>query len=267
MPQPSYKAVPFELLDVKASGDAWSFSGYASTFGNVDEGGDVVMRGAFSQSLKLRPKPRLLWQHDIGEPLGVVTLLREDEKGLFGEWKISRTTRGQDAYTLLKDGAVDSMSIGYFPTDFEFTDDGIRKLKSVDLLEVSVVSVPMNEEAMITAVKALERLPLGSQVDRLLEDARRVTARCKSLASLRAKEGRPSGETVRRFSTEVPEELKALAAEAEELAMMFAAPRHASSVLVEPVDDPAEASIRGTSFRLEIARRKAIAAGILEHAS
>ena len=149
----SYKSVGFEVQELKARDDGWSFSGYASTFLNIDEGGDVVMPGAFKASLGRR-RPKLLWQHDIAEPLGRVMGLREDERGLFGEFKISRTSRGHDAYQLLKDGAIDSMSIGYIPEDQEFSDSGVRQLKAVELLEISVVSIPMNEEALITAVKA-----------------------------------------------------------------------------------------------------------------
>ena len=150
-----YKSVGFHLEDLKARGDdGWSFTGYASTFGNIDEGGDVVHRGAFVKSLARRV-PRLLWQHDMSEPIGKVLHLDEDEYGLRGEFKLSRTTRGHDAYQLLRDGALDSMSIGYIPDEQEFDEkSGIRQLKSVDLLEISLVSIPMNPEAMITAVKA-----------------------------------------------------------------------------------------------------------------
>lgn len=244
---PSYKAVPFEVTELKATGDSWSFAGYASTFGNVDEGGDVVMRGAFKDSLLRRPKPKLLWQHDIGEPIGVVQNLREDEKGLYGEWKLSKTARGQDAYTLLKDGAVDSMSIGYIADDFEFTDDGIRKLKGVDLLEVSVVSVPMNQEALITAVKAMERLPLDAHGSRLLDDVRAFIRRYREVSELRARDGRQPGEAVRQVVTD----LKALAAELE-------VPQAAESVPPK--------GLHSLTVRLEVARRQAKARGILEHA-
>jgi HK97 family phage prohead protease len=150
----AYKSVPFQLLELKDARGEWSFSGYASTFGNVDLGGDVMLPGAFAASLRARPKPRLLWQHRQEEPIGVVQSLREDDKGLFGEWKLSRTTRGTDAYTLLKDGAIDSLSIGYLPDESEFTDDGVRKLSAVSLLEVSLVAMPMNEDAVITDVKS-----------------------------------------------------------------------------------------------------------------
>ena len=150
-----YKSVGFALEELKSRGDdGWSFSGYASTFGNIDEGGDVVLRGAFTNSLAQRV-PRLLWQHDMSEPIGRVVQLKEDDRGLHGDFLISRTGRGHDAYVLLKDGAIDSMSIGYIPEEQEFDDQhNVRKLKSVDLLEISLVSIPMNEEARVTAVKA-----------------------------------------------------------------------------------------------------------------
>ena len=149
-----YKAIGFELQDLKARGeDGWEFSGYCSTFGNVDEGGDVVLRGAFRKSLAQRV-PKLLWQHDITEPIGKVLSLEEDDRGLHGEFKLSKTARGQDAYVLLKDGAIDSMSIGYLPSEKSLTPDGVRTLSAVDLLEISLVSLPMNAEARITAIKS-----------------------------------------------------------------------------------------------------------------
>ena len=154
------KAIPFELEEVKARGDeGWSFSGYASTFDNVDYGGDVVIRGAFTKSLARRV-PKLLWQHDMFEPIGKILSLNEDDHGLHGEFLLSRTARGHDAYQLLKDGAIDSMSIGYIPESDTKTIDGVRQLKAVDLLEISLVSLPMNEEARVTAVKAADPPPV-----------------------------------------------------------------------------------------------------------
>lgn len=242
----TYKSVGFELQDLKARDDGWSFSGYASTFGNVDEGGDVVIRGAFLDTLSRRT-PKLLWQHDVGEPLGKVVSLKEDDRGLYGEFKISRTTRGQDAYQLLKDGAIDSMSIGYIPEDQEFTDDGIRQLKAVELLEISVVSIPMNEEALITSVKAQQ--PLSVHGSRVLEDMRLFADRYRTLAELRARDGRYPGEEARRVVTE----LKALAAVLE-------------VPVVSDVTVPAK-GLGTTNLRLELARRRLRHAGILERAT
>lgn len=257
MPQPSYKSVGFELTELKELRDAWSFAGYASTFGNVDEGGDVVMRGAFSDTLKLRPKPKLLWAHNQTEPLGVVQSLREDEKGLYGEWKISRTSRGQDAYTLLKDGAVDSMSIGYIPMDFEFTDDGIRKLHAVELLEVSLVAIPMNEEALITAVKErLSEMPFAASFKRLTTLLEHGAAEAKALSDRRAEEKRKLSDAHVSAIDEVIEQAEAWLSQLKALRATDAAPPAPSL------------GMRSTSVRLEIARRRAAAMGItLERAS
>lgn len=148
-----YRAVPFELTELKATDAGWQFSGYCSTYGNVDQGGDVVMRGAFDASLTARKKRPLLWQHDLREPIGVETSLKSDDRGLIGTWKIIDTARGSDAHKLLKAGAIDSMSIGYLPTELEFDDVGVRKLTQVDLLECSLVTLPMNEQALVTQVK------------------------------------------------------------------------------------------------------------------
>lgn len=176
------KTVPFQLETVKAAGDGWEFSGYASTYGNVDEGGDVVVRGAFADSLKARPKPKLLWQHDMREPIGVPAQLTSDEHGLKGTWRLSKTARGSDAYELLKDGAIDSLSIGYIPSQAEYRDDGVRLLKSVDLLEVSLVSLPMNEQALVTTVKAaFAHRPLEAILRQEAERARLVAEEVKAL--------------------------------------------------------------------------------------
>ena len=153
----SYKSVGFEVQELKARDDGWSFSRLRLDVLQHRRGRRRRHARRLQGQSSSRRSPKLLWQHDIAEPLGRVMGLREDDRGLFGEFKISKTARGHDAYQLLKDGALDSMSIGYIPEDQEFADGGIRQLKAVDLLEISVVSIPMNEEALITAVKA--RMP------------------------------------------------------------------------------------------------------------
>lgn len=149
-----YKTFPFELQELKADGDLWTFTGYASTFGNTDLGNDRIMPGAFDKTLAARSQRPLLWQHDITEPIGVEKSLTVDEHGLRGVWEIIPTTRGRDAYALLKAGAINAMSIGYIAEEYKFDDAGTRDLLTVDLLENSVVTLGMNEDALITAVKA-----------------------------------------------------------------------------------------------------------------
>lgn len=145
--------IPLQIAELKAAGDAWEVSGYASTFGNVDHGGDAVMRGAFDSTLDRKTPVRFLFGHDTRQVLGAPLELRPDDKGLFGRFKISQTQLGRDVHTLLQDKALDSFSIGYVPTDVEFDDIGTRILKSVDLLECSIVALPMNDGATVTSVK------------------------------------------------------------------------------------------------------------------
>jgi HK97 family phage prohead protease len=142
------------IREIKATDDgAWECRGYVSTYDNVDHQGDAVMAGAFARTLANNPRPKFLFGHDTKSVLGVTLDLKEDAHGLFGRFKISKTTLGQDVHTLLKDGAIDAFSIGYIPTDVEYKDD-VRLLKDVDLVECSLVPIPANERALVTAVKA-----------------------------------------------------------------------------------------------------------------
>jgi HK97 family phage prohead protease len=148
-------STPLELVEIKAdSSGAMQFTAYASTFNNRDHGGDIISKGAFGASLAERKFRPLLWQHDMREPIGIEKSLKEDARGLLGTWELVDTVRGRDAYKLLKAGAVRSMSIGYVPTQFKFDDAGdTRILEEIDLLENSVVSIPMNDQAQVQSVK------------------------------------------------------------------------------------------------------------------
>jgi HK97 family phage prohead protease len=141
-------------LEIKADGDDRTVEGWASTFGNKDSGNDIIIAGAFAKSLSQRP-PKMLWQHDTNELLGVWDVAKETEKGLYVKGRFADTPRGNEAYTLAKMGALDSMSIGYSTVDASYDyDTGIRTLKELELWEVSLVTFPMNDQATITMVKA-----------------------------------------------------------------------------------------------------------------
>ena len=152
------KAVPLADYELRAGTDGWQFTAYASTFGNRDHTGDIIQKGAFRDTLTDPDRDRpLLWQHLNAEPIGKELSLREDSRGLLGSWEIVDTQRGSDAYKLLKKGVVRSMSIGYFPKDWELADGGeTRVLKGIDLLENSVVSIPANDQARVVTVKAAD---------------------------------------------------------------------------------------------------------------
>jgi HK97 family phage prohead protease len=128
--------------------DYFYFKGYASVFGNIDLGGDVVMQGAFTQTLQER-MPKLCYQHDIKDPIGVIIKCSEDSKGLYIEAKMPKANRHcMDIASLIKCGAIDSMSIGYATVDSDLI-NGVRYLKELKLYEISPVTLAMNEQARI----------------------------------------------------------------------------------------------------------------------
>lgn len=159
-----------DRLELKAT-DARTFEGYASRWDDVDYVGDRVQKGAFTDTLKARKARPLLWNHDMGAPIGVELALRENATGLLGTWRLSKTAAANDIYTLLKDGGVTGLSIGYVPKRATPNDAGGVDLFAVDLLEVSIVSIPALDSARIHSVKGM---PAGTDVARELARRRRI---------------------------------------------------------------------------------------------
>jgi len=147
----------FKLAGTEPSG---IFKGYASTWGGPpDSYGDIIAAGAFSESLKhfqaINSAPALLWAHDTYEPIGTWKALTEDRHGLAVEGKLTLATkRGADAHALMKDGAL-GLSIGYrVNPGGESYQGSNRVLKSIQLFEISCVSIPANPLARVTSVKS-----------------------------------------------------------------------------------------------------------------
>lgn len=150
----------FEYLapvQTKLAGGTGELEGLASTFGNIDLHGDIVQRGAFAKSLSehraASSMPSMLWHHDPSEPIGVWLEARETEHGLKMRGRLTLATqRGAEALALAKDGAL-ALSIGFRTRDAGY-EKGRRILKDLALLETSLVSMPANPLAKITAVKS-----------------------------------------------------------------------------------------------------------------
>ena len=139
-------------LDVKAIGEEGQIEGYGAVFGNRDSYGDIMVKGAFTETLKTR-KPKMLYQHNMLDPIGTWDEYFEDERGLYMKGRIAiKTTKGRDAYELVKAGAIDGLSIGYVTKDYAM-EGGARLLKEVDLFETSLVTMPANAAALVTNVK------------------------------------------------------------------------------------------------------------------
>jgi HK97 family phage prohead protease len=143
----------FKSFQFKAAGEN-QIEGYAATFGNVDSVGDIILQGAFVKSLATN-KPKMLWQHDKDDLIGVWNEYFEDSNGLFVKGIFANTQCGNEARELAKIGAVSEMSIGYSVVKANYRADGVRILEELELREVSLVTFPANEKAKITRVKSL----------------------------------------------------------------------------------------------------------------
>jgi len=165
--------VPFEVKQITEDADYFIFEGYASTFGNVDLGDDVVVSGAFTETVaelmasKKTGKLPALWQHDCDEPVGSYTDLREDSRGLFVKGRLPKADTFVSGRVVpqMKAESISSMSIGYGVVDYAI-ESGKRLLKKLKLYEISLVTMPMNPEAVITDMKSavpFQDLPLASR--------------------------------------------------------------------------------------------------------
>ena len=106
--------------DVYLDTESRTISGYAAVFNNVDNAGDMLIRGCFSKSIRERgpesnanDKILLLWQHEVDEPIGRIVKLIEDDKGLYFEAEIDRIELGDRAISQLESGTLNQFSIGF----------------------------------------------------------------------------------------------------------------------------------------------------------
>jgi HK97 family phage prohead protease len=242
--------LPLHIEEFKAAGTDWEVSGYVSTFGNTDRGYDIVQPGAFDRTLADGHTVKFLHSHKPELVLGVPKELKPDKKGLFARFKISKTQLGQDTHTLLQDGALDSFSIGYIPRGWEWQRDDesdygeVRLLKDLDLLECSLVAVPMNPEATVTGVKNFE-LSLVQQAATIRADLETILRAARAI------------KTQDRQLTEIKRQ------EIAGLLATFAGMDAVRSDLQQIVAAP-NTSAQSIALRLALTRRKLRAAGILE---
>lgn len=132
--------------------DDLNIEGYASRFGAIDQGGDLVQKGAFAASLASGRGVRMLWQHDPAQPIGVWEELREDNQGLWVKGRLlDGVARAREAAELIRAGAIDGLSVGYRTRRATKTDAGARALIELDLWEVSLVTFPMLPTARVAA--------------------------------------------------------------------------------------------------------------------
>lgn len=176
------KSFPFEVKATAEENNIFTFEGYASTFNNIDYGDDIVIRGAFSNSLAKNSQVPILWQHQMSEVIGVSVQLYEDDKGLFIKGNLPKddTLVSGRIIPQMKVGSIKEMSIGFFTKNYDMAKDGIRLLNEIDLFEVSLVTKAMNSRALVTGFKSFETL---RDIEQTLKDSGFSNSEAKTLIS------------------------------------------------------------------------------------
>ena len=173
-------------LEVKELDERGTFEGLASVYGNVDMGGDVVQPGAFKEMMLTQDGHiRILDGHDTRKPIGKGKLT-DTHMGLAIKGKLNlEVARAREVLALMKDGIVDGLSIGYDVMDggSELLESGVRLLKSLKLWEVSTTAFPMNQQALVSAVKARDVRDVRDLEDLLREAAGLSRTQAKRHAS------------------------------------------------------------------------------------
>ena len=147
-----------------------TITGYLSTYGNVDRQGDIVVRGAFDESVKKKKIVPMCFNHDWNVVLGSLELSL-DSYGLLAKGVFNlKDTRAKEIFDLVKMGALDSLSIGTLvekstPVESGYSTSGVKILKA-QVWEGSIVTVPANPEAMISGngTDVEKRLKLEKQL-------------------------------------------------------------------------------------------------------
>ncbi|WP_088184064.1 HK97 family phage prohead protease [Sphingobium sp. Z007] len=175
----SFKAAPIKENEVE---------GLASTYGNIDHAGDIVERGAYARTLDRFNSSKkgmpFLAHHRHDRPIGKITELRDSDEGLYFKARFSDSHDGQNVRQQFLDGTLDSFSIGYRVIQKQadrVKDRRVLRLKEIALHEISAVTFPCNELAIISAVKGAIS---ETYSDLSLEDQQRLADFAETLRSV-----------------------------------------------------------------------------------
>ena len=166
-------------LEVRTAGDGRTVCGICVPYGVVQRINanlsEVFIRGAFSNVVRASHRVKFLVGHDASAlPIGRATLLREDEHGLYGEFRISDTERGSEVLTLIRDGALSELSIGFSPLKDKRRQDGVVERQLAHLAEVSAVTFgAYGQAAAVVGVRDQSRTPNLDALAEVLKDLRR----------------------------------------------------------------------------------------------
>lgn len=174
-----YKAIG--VSDFKVSAESRTISGYAAIWGNKDDASDILIKGCCAKSIAERGpdsatnrKIIFLWMHDCDEPLGRITKLVEDDKGLYFEAVVDKIPEGDRCLEQLKSGTLNQFSIGYMyvwdKCEWD-SEKGALVCRELNLFEISVVALGCNEE---TGFEGMKGIDLTSERNKLMRDTERA---------------------------------------------------------------------------------------------
>ena len=148
----------FETKSFKKGSKALKIAGYANTT-SKDRAGDVVTAEAWAKGVEnFRKNPVMLYQHKHDCPIGRIEKITVDKKGIFVEGAVSEAAeKTHGVQTLIRDGALKSFSVGFRVKDGKYNrEDDSMMITDVELLEISVVSVPCNQDSLFSIRKSFD---------------------------------------------------------------------------------------------------------------
>jgi HK97 family phage prohead protease len=161
----------FDLIKSEALGQGF-IKGIATT-PKVDSYDDIIAPGAFLQSITERgvTGPRgikMLAQHNSDMPIGNWTKLEYDGEKLLVEGQLDLNDKhGQEYHRHVKTDKVGSLSVGFRTQERTYNEDTyVRTITKGDLREISLVTFPANEDAVITEVKSEDSIPRLSALEK-----------------------------------------------------------------------------------------------------
>jgi len=144
-------------------------------FNNKDSDGDVITKGAYTKTLQENSERiAFLYQHNMNQPIGKPLSMKEDEKGLFIEAKISDSSLGQDVKTMVSEGILKEFSVGFIPIKEDPQRD-VNYIKEIKLFEFSLVTLAANPLAKVTEYKGTKSVDnLMDEFDKLIKMSRKL---------------------------------------------------------------------------------------------
>jgi len=171
-----YRNHSLDGYEIRSNSDGRTLCGIAVPFdtyalvphpnNNERTANESFTNGAFTRTIQQRAqKVKAKFMHNQSVILGAATLLEQRQEGLYVELRISKTREGDEALELVKDGALDSFSIGYIPLQTRWSDKDTFTVTEAFLAEVSVVDFPAYKGADIMAVRSELTVPNSKDLD------------------------------------------------------------------------------------------------------